>query len=421
MAKRKSKSSKTRSSAGSLAGKSLGQARRASSRKSRGVRAIELALAAFAHDVRTPLTGILALAELLATSELGEPERNWVATLKSTAEHLASLTTLVVDAVRADAIGLALRHEPFDPQRLAEDAAALFAARATAKGLASKAVVAPDLPTRALGDPLRLRAALENLLDNAVKFTDRGEVVLKVETTPAPGDRLRLIFSVSDRGIGMTSAEIKRLFKPFAQAGEDIAQRFGGAGLGLTLVRQLGRALGGDLTVESEPAQGSTFRLAVVVEKAPATDAADAGIDVAPLEAAGGGQSLRVLCIEDNPFGRVVMNTVLTQLGHHTDFLGTGDAAVEAVQRGGYDLVLMDVKLAGLDGLEATRRIRALSDAKGRTPIIGISGRARLADSVAARQAGMDAFLAKPVSPKTLADAIGKAIAGAMSQKAPGG
>jgi CheY-like chemotaxis protein len=410
MAKRKAKTSKKKTASSTRRARQRGRAEAGGRTSEPHARAIELALAAFAHDVRTPLTGILAIAELLATSALDERELRWVATLRSTAEHLASLTTLVVDAARAEAKGLVLRHERFDPRRLTESAAALLAARAAAKGLSSSAAITSDLPAGARGDPSRLRAALENLLDNAVKFTEHGEVALQVASEPLPHERHKLTFSVSDSGIGMTQAEIKRLFRPFEQASAGIAQRFGGAGLGLAFIKRLARAMGGDLTIESKTGHGSTFRLSVVVEK---TDAlSDDEGEVAPSESPPRvGRSLHILCVEDNPYGRVVMNTILTQLGHHTDFLGAGDAAVDAVARGVFDLVLMDVKLAGLDGLEATRRIRNLPGTLGQIPIIGISGHGGLTDEAAARAAGMDAFLAKPVSPNVLADAIRKATA----------
>jgi two-component system, sensor histidine kinase len=372
----------------------------------RSARAVELALAVFAHDIRTPLTGILAIGELLATSELSERERRWVGTLRTTAEHLASLTTLVVDAARAEAKGLVLRQDTFEPRRLAESAAALFTARATAKGLGSTVNIASDLPGWSRGDPLRLRAVLENLLDNAIKFTEQGTVDLTVDAEPMSRERTRLIFSVSDSGIGISATEIKRLFRPFEQASESVAHRFGGAGIGLSFVRRLARAMGGNLTVKSKAGHGSTFCLSVVVANAPKEESGNRDETRQPETLALAGPPVRILCVEDNPYGRVVMNTILTQLGYEADYVGTSDAAVDAVARGVYGLVLMDVKLGGFDGLEAARRIRALSGNAGRIPIIGISGHAGLIDEGVARAAGMDAFLAKPVSPNGLVSAI---------------
>jgi CheY-like chemotaxis protein/nitrogen-specific signal transduction histidine kinase len=360
-------------------------------------RALETALAGVAHDLRTPLTGILALAELLASSDLGERERQWASALKSGAEHLAALTTLIVDAVKADVKGLALRRDPFSPRQLAEAVSRALVARAETKGLKADIAVARDLPPMVAGDELRLRAALENLADNAVKFTEHGGVSLSVSAERAD-KRTRLTFALADSGIGMSKQDIARLFKPFAQASAEVSRRFGGAGLGLVFVRRLARAMGGDLTVTSEPGHGSTFRLSVVVE--PVTAPAPAESKRVAM------RSLKILCAEDNPYGRVVMNTILTELGHRTDFVANGEAAVKSAARGDYDVLLLDVALPVLDGLEATRRIRKLSGAAGKTPIIGISGRTESGDERAALSAGMNFYFTKPVSPAKLAQAL---------------
>jgi signal transduction histidine kinase len=244
--------------------------RKTTARPSAGrVRAFELMVAGLAHDVRTPLTGILAAADLLSTSNLGERERRWVAALSSSARHLEALTTLVVDAVRTSGGNRSLQAEPFDARALAQAAAASLAARAEAAGLACKVDLAEDLPTQAIGDPVRLRAALENLIDNAVKFTRQGEVAIKVGARGFAAGRVRLVFAVTDSGIGLTRGEMQRLFRPFAQASEQVARRFGGAGLGLVLVKRLAKAMGGDLTADSRPGEGSTFTFAAVVKAVP--------------------------------------------------------------------------------------------------------------------------------------------------------
>ena len=362
-------------------------------------RAIEAALAGVAHDIRTPLTGILALAELLAASDLGPRERQWANAVKSGAEHLAALSTLIVDAARADATGLVLRHEPFSPRALAESVAEALAARAANKSVNVEIAISPDLPIEVAGDALRLRAALENLADNAVKFTHQGNVRFAVSAAPARGKRIRLVFDVSDSGIGMSATDLKMLFRPFAQASADIARRYGGAGLGLTFVKRIALAMGGDLKVTSTKGRGSTFRFTALVARIGQRNAPAA----APRPQ---GRALNILCAEDNPYGRVIMNTILGELGHRADFVASGEAAVEAAARGGYDAVLMDVTLAGIDGLEATRYIRALPGEAGRVPVIGISGRARSDDEQAARGAGMNAYLVKPVSPSKLAETL---------------
>jgi CheY-like chemotaxis protein len=381
------------------------RSRRRSPRRGPATRTTEAALAAFAHDIRTSLTGILALGELLASSNLGERERRWAAGIKTSAEHLAALTTLAIDATKADAGTLTLQQQAFRPRRLIEALSDTLSARAETKGLAAEVTVAADLPEMLVGDAARLRAAIENLIDNAVKFTERGAVRLDVRASRATRGRVKLIFCVTDSGIGLTPAEIKRLFRPFTQANAEIARRYGGAGLGLAVVKSLAKLMGGDLTVTSTPGRGASFRLAIVLPIAAADPSGDAHARQTKTPA----RRLAVLCAEDNPYGRVILNTILTELGHRADFVGSGEEAVEAVKRG-YDVVLMDVTLPGVDGLEATRRIRALADALSRTPIIGISGRTDTGDEAAARAAGMDSYLRKPVSPSALSEAISAVV-----------
>jgi len=367
-------------------------------------RAIEATLADIAHEIRTPLTGILALGELLATSELGERERGWATSIKTTAEHLSLLTTLIVDAARAESRGLVLRRELVRPQRLVESVAVTLKARAEAKALESESVIAGDLPAAVIGDALRLRAALENLTDNAVKFTERGSIRFEAACERAARGRVRLVFTVTDSGIGLTAAEIKRLFRPFAQASEKVARRYGGAGLGLAFVKRIANAMGGGLTVTSVPEGGSRFRLTVLVDEVKPSDTAVAGGTAAARAPAL--RPLHILCVDDNPYGRVLLNTILTELGHRADFVGTGEAAVDAVAHARYDAVLMDVTLPGIGGIEATRRIRALSGDAARVPIVGISGEAAAVDETAGRAAGMNGYVTKPLSPGALTAAL---------------
>jgi CheY-like chemotaxis protein len=369
-------------------------------------RATEASLVAYAHDIRTVLTGIQALSELLASSGLGDRERRWASGIKGGAEHLAALTTLMIDAAKAGTGTLTLREEAFEPRRLIEALTDSLAARAETKGLAADATIADDLPDRLVGDAVRLRAALENLLDNAVKFTARGAVRLDVSAARAPRGRIKLVFVVSDSGIGLEAAEIRRLFRPFTQANADIARRYGGTGLGLAVVKALAKLMGGDLTVTSAPGRGSSFRLSALFAVAPA---AAAGV-APPVPTAVAARPLTLLCVEDNPYGRVILNTILTELGHRADFAGSGEEALAVVTRG-YDAVLMDVTLPGIDGLEAARRVRAFAGAAGRTPIIGISGHTETGDEDAARAAGMDSYLRKPLSPAALREALAAVVA----------
>ena len=384
---------------------------------------VQAALAAFAHEVRTPLTGILAISDLLATSDLGERERRWADTIKAGAEHLANLATLFVDAAKTGRGGgnggSSLRQDLFDLRALARSTGDSLAGRAAAKGLQAEVDISEKLPGLVVGDSVRLRAALENLIDNAVKFTDQGGVAISATPwRPANGSRrgeandkakdkikdktkrrVGVAFAVSDSGIGLTMAEIKRLFRPFTQANVTIASRFGGAGLGLCSVKQLARAMGGDITVSPRRGGGATFTLTVSLDAAGPVRSRKSGSSETDALVA-----LRVLSVEDNPFGRVVLNTILTELGHHAEFIGRGEDAANRLAQGAFDAVLMDMVLPGIDGVEAIRQIRNMPTPLAQIPIIGVSGRGE--DEAASREAGADAFLVKPVSPRALATAL---------------
>src|SRR5580700_5010812 len=238
---------------------------------------VEAALAAFAHEVRTPLTGILAISDLLATSDLDERERRWVDTIRAGAEHLASLATLFVDAARSGHAGM--RQEQFDLRAMARSVGDGLAGRAAAKGLQSSVDISEKLPALVVGDPVRLRAALENLIDNAVKFTESGGVALAVAPVRGVKGKVGVSFEVSDSGIGLKLEEIKRLFRPFSQANVSIASRFGGAGLGLSSVKALARAMGGDIAVMQRRSGGTTFTLTVTLTPAAAPYAAGSNAD----------------------------------------------------------------------------------------------------------------------------------------------
>jgi two-component system, sensor histidine kinase len=364
---------------------------------------VEAALAAFAHEVRTPLTGILAISDLLATSGLDERERRWVDTIKAGAEHLAGLATLFVDAAKGGHSGLGARQDFFDLRTLARNAGDSLAGRAMAKGLQCQVEISDKLPAFVIGDPVRLRAALENLIDNAAKFTEQGGVALTVK--PVRGStkgKIGVAFAVSDSGIGLTLVEIKRLFRPFSQANVSIASRFGGAGLGLSSVKALAKAMGGDIAVAPRRGGGTIFTLMVSLTRAKVAKATASGADADV--ASDQLRSLRILSVEDNPFGRVVLNAVLTELGHQAEFIGRGEDAPERIAQGGFDAVLMDMVLPGINGIEAIKRIRELGAPLGRIAIIGVSGRGD--DEAASRAAGADAFLVKPVSPRALATAL---------------
>ena len=365
------------------------------------IAALDLVLAAFAHEVRTPLTGILALSELLITSDLGEREKKWAETIKSSAEHLSALSTLFVDAAKSRANGLLLREDIFEIGAFAHMLGAALKGRAEARGLQARINIVNAVHGDVVGDKVRLRASLENLIDNAVKFTEAGEVALKVGVSARDAKSIALTFEIADQGKGLSADEIARLFKPFVQIPQsDSARRVAGAGLGLAAVRANIEAMGGDVGVTRNKNKGATFTVRVALPRAPASAKAAAGEGrMTPAW-----RAMRILCIEDNPYGRVVLNTILTELGHQPVFVSTGEDALRQIAGGAFDAVLMDVVLPGIDGLETTRRIRALASSVRTIPIIGLSGRAE--DVRAALGAGMNAFLTKPVNPRAIANML---------------
>ncbi len=365
---------------------------------------VEAVLATFAHEVRTPLTGILAISDLLATSGLSERERRWVDTIKANAEHLAALATLFVDAARSRSAGLKLRKDFFDLRALTRAAADSLSGRAAAKGLNATVDLKDDLPQFVIGDAVRLRAALENLIDNAVKFTSTGDIAFSAGLAAISKGRATVRFTVADAGIGVSVAEVKRLFRPFSQANISIAQRFGGAGLGLSSVRELARAMGGDVTAAPRKGGGTVLTMTASFPLASGAD------DVADRDDAAQGApgALRILSVEDNPFGRVVLNAILNELGHQTEFIGLGEGAGERLAQGEFDVVLMDMVLPGINGVEAIRRIRADGAPHSQVAIVGLSGRDE--DEKAALAAGADAFILKPVSPRSLVQVLAKVL-----------
>ena len=295
-----------------------------------------------------------------------------------------------------------MRQDFFDLRALARNAGDSLAGRAAAKGLQSHVEISEKLPSMVVGDPVRLRAALENLIDNAVKFTEAGGVALTVDAgarrrRARSASPLRFPTAASGSRSPRSSGCSVRSRRPMSA----IASRFGGAGLGLSSVKQIARAMGGDIAVAQRRGGGATFTLTVTLTRAKTAKAASSGAEEGPAAPA---QALRILGVEDNPFGRVVLNTILTELGHQAEFIGRGEAAAERIAQGDFDAVLMDMVLPGIDGIETIRRIRSLSPPFGRIAIIGVSGRGD--DEAASRAAGADAFLVKPVSPRALATAL---------------
>jgi hypothetical protein len=351
-------------------------------------------LANMSHEIRTPLHGMLGMAQLLRNApDQPLPQRQrQVELIERSGRLLMGVIDDVLDFSRIEAGRMTLERIPLDLRRMALDGVSLFEAQAQAKGLLLRADIRAPEPCVVLGDPLRLSQMLNNLLSNAVKFTLAGEVVLTI--VPLGRDRWRL--AVRDTGIGLTPQQRERICQPFEQADDSTTRRFGGTGLGLAIVSRLAQLQGGRFGVDSEPGKGSAFWLELSLPPAPAA-ASIAHIRegaVLPLSLAG----LRVLVAEDNEINMLVVCGMLEAQGVQVHRACDGEEAVQAYTQGAYDVVLMDVHMPRLDGLEATRRIRELEARKGLPPvqIVALTADALPEDRLRCTEAGMDGVMTKP-------------------------
>ncbi len=370
-----------------------------------GTRAKSEFLAVMSHEIRTPMNGILGMVRLLLDRPLEAEDRERLEMVHQSAEVLLGILDNILDLSKVEAGRMEFERAPFSPVRVIAGIQTLLSARAGEKGLKLSHAIAPGVPEWVEGDGGRLRQILLNLVGNAVKFTDAGHVLVRVGPAADGSDRLE--FSVTDTGIGLEEAEIRRLFHAFAQADSSITRRFGGSGLGLAICRRLVEAQGGEIGVESRPGVGSRFwlRLDLPATAAPAPGAVDArGDAVLP--------PLSVLLAEDNAINQKVALGFLTKASHRVVVAANGAEALEMARGGGFDVVLMDMQMPVMDGLEAAKRIRALPAPAGSVPIIALTANAMRGDAERCRDAGMNAHVAKPVDPAILFQVIADVLAG---------
>ena len=371
----------------------LGEARE---RAESAVLARQEFLANMSHELRTPLTSVIGFAGLLADGVLNAQQRGYLGRIQDAGSALMSTLNDVLDLSKLEAGGVNLRSRPFALRAMLSQAVGIIEAQAFAKGLALDLTVDEACPAWVDGDPERLRQVLLNLLGNAVKFTDRGAVTLAVTRRDSDKALAKLEFAVSDTGVGMPKAMLATVFDRFAQAGPEISRRFGGTGLGLTITKQLVEMMGGEIGVDSTAGRGSRFWCLIDLPVAKAVE--EPAVLAAP-EVANG---LRLLVADDNEANRELIGAILRSAGHEVEVAHDGAEALAAVQSAEYDLVLMDVRMPVMDGLVATRAIRALDGDVARIPIIALTANV-LADQVAFYRAqGMDAHVAKPINPRDL-------------------
>lgn len=359
-------------------------------------------LANMSHELRTPFQGVLGMLEILEKSPLSEQQSDMIHTAQESANHLLLILNEVLDISAIEAGRLSLHPAPLDPRQLCREVESLMRVQAEDRGLVLNVLVDAELPACVIGDATRIKQILFNLLNNAIKFTPVGTVSLEVRCAAGSARTTTFSFTVTDTGIGMDDETRSRLFRRFETGDSGLARRYGGAGLGLEISRNLARLMDGDLVAQSRVGQGSRFLLTLPLE---VTEAQEKGTAQRPAPAASA-RRLKVLVADDHPTNRRYLSLVLQTFGHSVTVCENGEEALEIVQTEAFDVVLMDIHMPVMDGLAATRAIRDLGGAWASIPILALTADVMPGARELALQAGVSAFLAKPVQIEQLRSAL---------------
>ncbi len=360
-------------------------------------------LAMMSHELRTPMNGVLGMAHALKLTDLDSRQAQQVDVLLASGQALMGILGDILDISKIEAGRMDIESIPVDLRRLCRATADLWSDAASTKGVMLNCEIDAATPAWVLGDPTRLRQVMSNLVSNALKFTDRGQVALELRPLPgAPGGQIRIQLSISDTGIGLSEAQIAKLFQPFTQAEASTTRRYGGTGLGLNICRRLVEMMGGEIGVESRPGEGAIFKVILVLPIAAAPAAKEASPEIDNIA------GLRLLVVDDNPTNRLVASAILGAMGAEIQTANDGLDGLEALRRADYDVVLMDIHMPRLDGAGALAAIRAGEAGRTDLPVIALTADAMQEEVRRLGLLGFDAVQPKPIQPAALIAAIAR-------------